>query len=98
MMDIQKLTKEDVLRVYSGRPGCRCGCKGTYRAPACNAKQAEASCGYKLDDEDISDRQVTRVLNVLKRNSDDCHQELADPKCKYINLEFNGRVYTAYLK
>lgn len=28
--DILKVTTEMVVRVYSGRPGCGCGCKGTY--------------------------------------------------------------------
>lgn len=26
-----KITHKDVVQVYSGTPGCMCGCKGTYR-------------------------------------------------------------------
>lgn len=25
------ITHNDIIRVYSGRPGCMCGCNGTYR-------------------------------------------------------------------
>ena len=28
--DIIGLTVKDVIRVYNGKPGCMCGCKGTY--------------------------------------------------------------------
>jgi hypothetical protein len=29
-IDIAKLTIADIVRVYSGKPGCGCGCRGTY--------------------------------------------------------------------
>jgi hypothetical protein len=32
------LTPEDVARVYSGKPGCGCGCRGQYRANPAHAK------------------------------------------------------------
>lgn len=27
---IELPTKEDIIRIYRGRPGCGCGCRGTY--------------------------------------------------------------------
>lgn len=29
-MNIQNINVEDIARVYSGRPGCGCGCRGKY--------------------------------------------------------------------
>ena len=29
-MNIQSITPEQVTKAYSGKPGCMCGCKGTY--------------------------------------------------------------------
>ena len=34
-----QLTTEHALRVYSGRPGCMCGCRGTYRDDAASIKR-----------------------------------------------------------
>jgi len=31
-VNIQSITPEQVTRAYTGKPGCMCGCKGTYAA------------------------------------------------------------------
>lgn len=48
-----ELNGKKVTRVYSGKPGCACGCRGTYW-DADNPKHA---------------RQVTRVTNIIHRST-----------------------------
>ncbi len=31
----------DVVRVYNGKPGCMCGCRGKYSEPADNARSVK---------------------------------------------------------
>lgn len=38
-MDIKEVTVEQVAQVYSGKPGCACGCRGAYRQDARNIKR-----------------------------------------------------------
>jgi len=48
---LMSLTSEQVLRVYSGRPGCGCGCRGNYsdtkaaKTRALNVLRNEAPLG-----------------------------------------------------
>ena len=58
-MDFKDLKIEDVHSVYSGRPGCMCGCKG-------NHWHAEGQATNDYDRE--NPRQVARVFNFFKKN------------------------------
>lgn len=64
---IATLSTADVLTAYSGKPGCSCGCLGTYRILAANRTEAEADRGYPYADADVNPRQVSRVLHQIQR-------------------------------
>ena len=55
---IANMTTDDVQSVYSGKPGCCCGCSGIHRY---NSK-------YAVDGEDINDKQVKKVLGIIREN------------------------------
>ena len=57
--DISTLTTDDVLSVYSGRPGCACGCRGNHRG---NPKH-EVELGKETD---FSARSVASILRAVK--------------------------------
>lgn len=69
---IQGLTTDDVMQVYSGRPGCACGCKGEYRYNPSTMTIAKivADRGYEIEDDrtgrSFNLRQVKRALNLLQ--------------------------------
>lgn len=57
MKSIPVVDVKAVVRVYSGKPGCGCGCRGSYRAASAHAGSGDT----------ISDSQVTRVVNKINK-------------------------------
>ena len=93
---------EDVKMVYSGKPGCMCGCRGNYRYPSTvTVEQTIKVRGYKTDDDasgrSINDRQVKKVVQFL-------NDAMSDPKTRdaveqtndSVYVELAGRAYCAY--
>lgn len=62
---VKSLTVADILQAYSGKPGCACGCNGSYRVTPESRKEADESRGYPHDDSDVNASQVKRVLNYI---------------------------------
>ena len=106
---IASLTVADVMSAYSGKPGCACGCNGTYRIIEANRKEADADRGYAHDDEDVNPRQVSKVLGQVQwaarhnpyfedlNRADQIHVNAADD-LQYITAQVSERrVYTVYL-
>lgn len=50
-----------IVSVYSGRPGCMCGCNGNYRYNSEHVDLGAKRRGYPVDKEDVNDGQVTRI-------------------------------------
>lgn len=61
------LTPADVRMVYSGKPGCMCGCRGSYAYTTAAREEGTRERGYEVTDSDISDITVTRLLKKLQR-------------------------------
>jgi hypothetical protein len=53
-----KIRREDVLRAYSGKTGCMCGCKGSYYCPASTPVE-------KRESAKVSEAQVTRIVEAM---------------------------------
>lgn len=60
MLDASK-----VIKVYSGRQGCMCGCRGKYSYASAHADQRP---DYVRGDEGISDRSVKLIVGKLNAN------------------------------
>jgi len=72
-----------------------CGCSGKYYYPSnVNKTAASQARGYDVDDDEISDGQVTRVLNVVNTNLDSAELEVGN----YLAVNVNGRDYFLYFK
>ena len=66
-LDLDAVTIDDVLTSYTGRAhNCRCGCKGTYKCTEARRELNGKRRGYKVDDNEVSDRSVQQTLNRLK--------------------------------
>lgn len=90
---INSVTSDIVYSVYSGRPGCMCGCLGKYRYNPKHRFEAGLERGYKIDDEECSSRSISIILNKLKRNP---HSAL---QYGYIiHFHDEHRQYAAYIK
>jgi len=60
---------ENVKKSYNGRPGCMCGCNGTYTLPShVSVKEANKATGWDAyNSDDVSDRRVKLALNKVNK-------------------------------
>lgn len=79
---------ENVYKVYSGKQGCMCGCKGKYSYTAKGA--VEHNPGYDVSDA-VSERSVKIILNKLLRNPNTYKED------SMLVLEQGERILVAYL-
>lgn len=85
---------EQVMSVYSGRNGaCCCGCAGTHSYASAHRDAGSKNRGYPVDDEDINDRQVTRVFNLIQKNAAIAQVDLPSN----ISIVLEKRLYVIYL-
>jgi len=64
--DIQSVTVKDLLKVYSGKLGCMCGCNGKYWVTPESRAEAGKEQGYEYDDDEVSETQVLRILRLMQ--------------------------------
>jgi hypothetical protein len=96
---IMKLDIDKVQQVYSGRPGCACGCRGTYKAPNRMADQGMEVRGYAFDAEDISDRSVKTIVGKVERIANGelgGEIDMVSPVWISANSADGSRTYTVY--
>jgi hypothetical protein len=84
--NVKTLTTDQIRSVYSGRANhCNCGCAGIHRY---NSKFANSP--HEL----INDKQITRVLNAIKKNED----KIDSNEDEYVSVTVGNRTYIAYLE
>lgn len=92
---LDSLTEQSVPIVYTGKPGCACGCRGTYRYRGATAKQAGRDRGYAVEPEEVNDVQVRRVLRELQTAPVDGDWVVGDD-LEFFSLTVGNRVRTLY--
>lgn len=97
MKPLKDLTPDDVMSVYSGRAGrCCCGCSGNHRYNSKYRVEAGKHRGYEVDDEDINDVQLRRVLKIVQREPrPDPDLEHTQPSNHYSTV-IDARLYVVY--
>lgn len=75
---LRQVTPDAVMKVYTGKPGCGCGCNGRYWVNPAFVKKAEKGRGYTYEPRDISLREVTRVLKEVQARADEAIQQEHD--------------------
>jgi len=91
---LARLVPADLFGVYSGKNGkCCCGCAGNHRYVAANREAAGLHRGYAVSDDEVNDRQVAKVLGLLKANVEEVQQDY-----DHFALVVGERLYVAYLK
>lgn len=83
------LKREDVLRVYSGRRGCACGCRGTYYVGKADAAHEDASGST------VSDAQVTKIVGTINASSRTARRHAEGD---IVFFETEKRLFIAYLR
>lgn len=65
-IDVDIAFRSRVLCVYTGKQGCMCGCKGTYRYTALTRAEAGKRRGYEVSDGEVNESVVSRVINKVR--------------------------------
>lgn len=87
LLDIDK-----VASVYSGKANkCCCGCSGKYYYAKKFQEWSSKNRGYPVNDEDVNDRQVKRIVNKLNKNI-----EKLESDSNWFCLTEGNRWYIAY--
>ncbi len=95
--NIQDVTVDNVMSVYSGRPHtCCCGCAGKHTYNSKHVKVASRDRGYKVTPAEIGDRTVALVLNKLKRNST-CIDMYPHGAYNFFSGIVGNRLYVVYM-
>jgi UDP-galactopyranose mutase len=68
-VDFSKLTTNDIVSVYSGKPGCCCGCKGKHRYNSKHRAEGTQTRGYPVLNDEVNDAQVTRILRFVQAHA-----------------------------
>jgi hypothetical protein len=79
----------NVYKVYSGKVGCACGCRGKYSYTAAGA--VKHSPGYDVT-ESINERSVKIITGKLLRNSNTKRED------GMLVLEQNDRILVVYFE
>lgn len=66
---LESVTPAQVMSAYEGRAGkCYCGCAGNHRYASKHREVAGVNRGYAISDDEVNDRQVKKVLRIVKEN------------------------------
>lgn len=81
------------MSVYSGAPGCCCGCRGNHRYASKHVEVAGKHRGYAVGPKEISDRSVAVIFNKVRKNADKL--EFPDRE-DFFSVEIGGRLLIVY--
>ncbi len=83
-----------VIHVYSGLNGyCCCGCKGKHTYASSAKGRGKELRGYAIDDADINDRTVSRVVNQITASG-----EVQQDSDDHVFAVVGKRIYIAYFE
>lgn len=96
----QMINVNDVLKSYTGKIGCMCGCRGSYRVASKHLAAANAERGYDYDPLDVSDRSVKMAVNKLNKlidwNDPNMVKKHVTADYAYYDNEQTGRTVCVY--
>jgi len=85
-MNIQEITPSQIVRAYSGKIGCMCGCKGKYYTSVADGTHSNTNPGM-----------VTRILRTIQAAAPEEIEVNVEPNCMYLAWVKGARQYVAYL-
>ena len=79
---------ENVLKVYSGKNGCMCGCNGTYSYATAHQAAGGKDRGYEVSDDELNDNKIKRMVNKFNKN----------PELYKEGFDKNGKLIYAFIE
>jgi hypothetical protein len=93
---IAAVKPEQVLKVYSGKPGCGCGCNGSYRVNPLLVREANAETGRAYDADEINFTQVKRILKIVQGRAGEIQAQETE-NLRIYAVEDQVRYYWVYV-
>lgn len=88
---------DDIQSVYSGIDGkCCCGCSGKHYYASAQAHRGNDIRGYAIDADEVSDRAIRRVWNILRAHADEVEWTNIGIG-KHLSVVVGRRLYIAYI-
>ena len=95
IFEMPELKLEQISSSYNGKLGCMCGCNGKYSYLKISQDYGSKERGYKVDDNEISERSVNFTINKLNKEA---YRGIEVIENYIYTLDINNRRYTLYLK
>lgn len=93
--NVHNITTDQVRSVYSGRANhCACGCAGLHRYNSKYVAEASVHRGYPVSPKEVNDKQITRVLNAVKKHAADIDVNEEE----FVSVTVRNRMYIVYLQ
>lgn len=90
MKTINEITIDEVVKTYSGKSGCGCGCRGTYRVNPVHLAFANEKRGFDYSAEEINLATCKLRLNKLQQIA------LENPEAIQADAQWGGLVCYAF--
>jgi len=94
-MPITEVKVENVIKVYSGKPGCGCGCRGNYRVNPAHLEFANKERGYDYGPEEVNltqwaDKPVKMFSGGMRRRMEIARGLVHEPKIFFLDEPTTG--------
>jgi hypothetical protein len=93
---LAKLTPDQVVKSYSGKLGCACGCGGRYSY--LNAEEGTKDRGYEVEPTEVSRRRITDVLATIQSNAAEATFYADISRGGLWEFETETRAYRVYVR
>ena len=98
-LESHPIDRSRVIKVYTGKQGCMCGCKGKYRYTSAAQAEGGERRGYEVADSDVNEGVVTRVLNKVRASANvEVIKGLGDEVIYTVDDPETGRCLAVYTK
>lgn len=85
----------EVAHVYSGKPGCCCGCRGKHTYASTYRQDSQDRRGYKINDDEVNDHTVRRIYKTVSRMlTEGVGERMVEDD--FTSIETETRLYVIY--
>ncbi len=92
-----EISLSDVQSVYSGKPGCCCGCRGKHTYASAQRVEASKARGYEVTSDEVSDRVVKQHVKKIIALAASGEATISTTPV-YVCATLPERIYIAYFR
>lgn len=92
-----KIDPTKVVSVYSGRPGCACGCRGKHTYASATAEEVSKKRGFAVPVSDNTVHLIVGKMNALIEGGGGARMWSCEDE-EFLSIETPTRLYIAYFR